>query len=128
MNQPYKPESYNSVSPYFVVNGAQQMVDLLKKLFDAKEKRRYDMLDGTIMHTEVQVDDSIIMIGEASEQFPANTHMMHVYVPNADMIFEKALSLNCESVEPPKERDGDPDRRGTFKDFAGNTWSVATQL
>ncbi len=128
MSKEFKPTGYNSVSPYFVVNGAKKMVDLLKELFSAKEKRRYNMPDGTIMHVEVQIDDSIIMIGDASEQFPANTHLMHVYVPDADEIFNSALDLGCESVEPPKVKEGDPDKRGTFIDFAGNVWSVATQL
>lgn len=83
MSKEFKPIGYNSVSPYFVVNGTQNLIDLLKELFHAKEKRRYDMPDRTIMHVEVQIDDSIIMIGDASEQFPSNTHLMHVYVPDA---------------------------------------------
>ena len=45
-----------------------------------------------------------------------------------DEIFEKAISAGCEIVEPPKQREGDPDRRATFKDFAGNMWSVGTQI
>jgi uncharacterized glyoxalase superfamily protein PhnB len=53
---------------------------------------------------------------------------MHVYVDNVDEVFERAISLGCIAVEPPKQREGDPDRRGTFEDFAGNVWSIATQL
>lgn len=128
MSREYKPKGYNSVSPYFIVNGTQKLVDLLTKIFNAKEKRCYDMPDGTVMHMEIEIDDSIIMLGEASEQYPANTHLMHVYVPDVDAIYNKAISLGCVSVEPPKQRDGDPDRRGSFKDFAGNFWSVGTQL
>lgn len=128
MSKQYKPKGYNSVSPYFVINGAQRMVDLLKELFNATVKRRYDMPDGTIMHIEIQLDDSIIMMGEASEEFPANNHLLHVYVQNIDEIYGKAISLGCESIDPPKEKEGDPDRRGTFKDFAGNIWSVGTQI
>jgi PhnB protein len=40
----------------------------------------------------------------------------------------KAIEAGCEIIEHPKERDGDPDRRATFRDFAGNVWSVGTQL
>jgi len=127
MAREFKPTGYNSVSPYFIVNGARKFVDLLKELFNAVEKRRYDMPDGTIMHVEIQIDDSILMIGDASGEFPANTHLTHVYVPHVDETFDRAIRSGCESIEPPKERDGDPDRRGTFKDFAGNIWSVATQ-
>jgi uncharacterized glyoxalase superfamily protein PhnB len=128
MDKRYKPENYNSVSAYFVVEGAQKFVDFLKQLFNATERRRYDMPDGTIMHIELQIDDTIIMIGDASEEFLANNHLMHAYVPDVDSTFEKALELGCEAIERPRETNGDPDRRGTFKDMAGNIWSVATQL
>ncbi len=123
----YKPESYNSVSPYFVVNGAQRFIDFLKKLFNAKELRRYDNADGTIMHAEIRIDDSVIMLGDANEKFPATHFWMHVYVPDAKAIYEKALALGCESIEAPVNKEGDPDTRGTFKDFAGNYWAVGTQ-
>jgi PhnB protein len=128
MDKPFKPNGYNSVSPYFVINGAQKLVDLLKELFNASEKRRYDLPNGKIMHLELQIDDSIIMIGDASEQYPAYTHLMHVYVKNVDEVFNKAIQLGCESIYAPKEREGDPNKRGAFKDFAGNTWTIATQV
>ena len=128
MNKQFKPEAYNSVSPYFVVKGAQKMVDLLKEVFHAKELRRYDGPDGTIMHVEVQVDDSVIMIGDSSDQYPPNQLLIHVYVPNVDEVFKRALDTGCKSVETPKQREGDPDKRGTFTDFAGNTWAIGTQL
>jgi len=128
MDNKFKPSGYNSVSPYLVVKGAQKMIDLLTKMFNAKELRRYDTPDGTILHVEVQIDDSVIMIGDSSEQFPPNTHLIHVYVPNVDETFDKAIELGCISIESPREREGDPDRRGTFKDFSGNIWSVATQM
>ncbi len=127
MNEEFKPRGYNSVSPYFVVNGASKLIDLLKLIFDAKELRRYDMTDGSIMHAEVQIDDSVIMMGDSSDKFSPTQQLIHVYVPNVDETFKKAISAGCQSIEPPKEREGDPDRRGSFKDFAGNTWSVGTQ-
>jgi len=128
MDKDFKPEGYNSVSPYFIVNGAQKLIDILKEIFNAKELRRYDMLDGTIMHTELKIDDSIIMLGDSSEKFPPVQLVMHVYVPNVDETFDKAIKAGCEVIEQPKQRENDPDRRATFKDFAGNMWSVGTQL
>lgn len=128
MEPNYKPSGYNSVSPYFVVNGAQKMIDLVKKIFNAHELRRYDAADGTIMHVEIQIDDSVIMLGDSSEEFPPNNLLIHVYVSNVDEVFKKAIEYGCTSLEAPREREGDPDRRGTFKDFAGNVWSLATQL
>ena len=128
MEKQFKPTGYNSLSPYFIVDGAQQLIDLLRVVFNATELRRYDLPDGKIMHVEVQVDDSVIMISDSSEHYPANKLLLHVYVPNVDEIFHKAISAGCEPVEQPTQKENDPDRRGTFKDFAGNTWSIGTQL
>lgn len=128
MNNQFKPTDYNSVSPYFIVNGAQQLADMLIQIFNAKEQRRYDKPDGKIMHVEVQLDDSIIMIADSTDQYPPNQFLMHVYVPNVDETFNKALNYGCEAVEQPTQKDGDPDRRGSFKDFAGNIWAIGTQV
>ncbi|HYE53229.1 MAG TPA: VOC family protein [Chitinophagaceae bacterium] len=123
----FKPAGYNSVSPYFIVDGAQKLIDMLIAVFDAKETRRFDRPDGTIMHAEVKLDDSIIMLADASAEFPAIRQIIHVYVPNVDEIYTKAINYGCQSVEAPVQKD-DPDRRGTFTDFAGNMWSVGTQV
>lgn len=128
MENRFKPEGYNSVSPYFIVDGAQKLVDLLKEIFDAVELRRYELPDGKIMHMEIRIDDSVIMLADATDKYPANTTIMHVYVSNVDEVFQKAIHLGCVSVDEPKENNGDPDRRGTFKDFAGNMWSVGQQI
>ena len=127
MKADFKPKGYNSVSPYFIVNGAQRFIDLMKQIFNATELRRYDMPDGSIMHAEIRINDSVIMLGDASEKFPAVPMVINVYVSNVDDEFEKAANAGCEVVERPTECEGDPDRRATFKDFAGNSWSVGTQ-
>lgn len=124
----YKPKGYTSVSPYFVVDGAQKFIEFTKELFGARELRRYEKPDGSILHAEVQIDDSVIMLGDSSEQFPPNQVVIHVYVQNVDEVYEKAISLGCTSFQEPKEREGDPDKRGGFKDLAGNMWSIATQV
>lgn len=123
----FKPANYNSVSPYFMVDNATEMIEFLTALFDAKVLRRYDNPDGKIMHIEVQIDDSVMMMSDATPQYPATHYWMHVYVPDVDTIFRRAVELGCEIVAMPDTKDHDPDRRGTFKDFAGNMWSVATQ-
>jgi len=128
MNKNFKPTDYNSVSPYFIVNGAQKFIDLMKLIFAAKEIRRYDLPDGKIMHAEIKIDDSIIMLGDSSDKYPPISLVMHVYVPNVDETFQKAVDAGCEVIEQPKVREGDPDKRATFKDFAGNMWSVGTQM
>ena len=124
----YKPDGYNSVSPYLVVSGAQKMIDLLKNIFDVKELRKYDAPGGRIVHAEVRLDDSVVMIADSTENWPQNQSLIHVYVSDVDEVYRKAMAAGCESAGEPKEQEGDPDRRGTFKDFAGNFWSVSTQV
>jgi len=126
--KPYKPIGYNSVSPYFIVEDARRFIDLVKKIFEATDQRIYDMPDGSIMHAELKIDDSVIMLGEASEKYPPVPIVLHVYVPDVDKILKRASDAGCEIIEQPTERENDPDRRATFRDYAGNIWSVATQL
>ena len=128
MSKQFKPTGYNSASPYFIVSGGQKFIDLLKKIFQVKELRRFDMPDGSIMHAEIQIDDSVIMLGDSSDKYPPVPLVMHVYVSNVDEVFKKAINAGCEIIEYPTQRDGDPDKRGTFKDFAGNMWSIGTQI
>lgn len=128
MKTTYKPDGYNSASPYYIVEGAQKLIDLLKKIFPVEELRRYERPDGTIMHTEIRIDDSVLMLGDSSPQFPPNQLLIHIYVPDVDLTFKKALEAGCATVDAPKQHEGDSDRRGSFKDFAGNVWSIATQF
>ena len=124
----YKPSGYNSVSPYLVVNGAARMIELLQKVFGSKPLRRYDTDDGDIMHSEVMVDDSVIMIADATPDWPQNQSLIHVYVRDVDTVYHKAIESGFEAINAPRQREGDPDRRGEFRDFAGNVWSVSTQV
>jgi uncharacterized glyoxalase superfamily protein PhnB len=124
----FKPAGYNSLSPYFIVDDCRKMVELLKGIFNAEELRKYELPDGTIMHMELKIDDSVIMIADSSKEYPANNLLIHVYVPDVRETFKKAISLGCQSVQEPENKEGDPDVRGTFKDYQGNTWAVGTQL
>ena len=62
---PYKPEDYNSLSPYLIVEDAHKLVDLLKTIFSATELRKFDREDGKIAHVELKLDDSIVMISSS---------------------------------------------------------------
>lgn len=128
MNSSWKPNGYNSASPYLIVSGAQRLVDFLIQTFDATELRMFRMPDGTIMHGEVQLDDTVIMFGDAGGDYPAVPQHIHVYVPDVDATFQRAVDAGGEIVQKPSQREGDPDRRGGVKDPGGNTWWISTQL
>ncbi len=123
-----KPEGYSSVSVYLVADGAQRVIDFLKKTFDATELRRYDLPNGSIMHAEVRIDDTVVMIADAGGAYPAFPVWLHVYVDDVDATYRRALDAGGFSVQEPARKEGDPDRRGGVKDSAGNTWWIATQM
>ncbi|MAT97589.1 MAG: extradiol dioxygenase [Anaerolineaceae bacterium] len=127
MQKTYKPEGYASVSAYIVADGAQQLIDFLAATFDAKVTRRFDNEDGTIMHGEVQIDDTVVMLTDGSEGFPSFPIWLHVYVPDVDATYQKALAAGGVSVQEPTKKD-DLDRRAGVKDPTGNTWWMATQV
>lgn len=124
----FKPENYNSLSPYLIVNGAQRLADLLKTVFNATELRKYNREDGSVMHMEVLIDDSVVMISDATADYPGQKTMLHLYVPDVIATFKLVIENGCELIEEPINKNGDPDKRGSFYDFAGNYWAVSTQM
>ena len=79
----FKPNGYNSLSPYLVVKNASKLIDLLTKIFGAKVTRQFNNPDGSIMHAEVLIDDSILMIGDAQDDYHARITVLHVYVTDS---------------------------------------------
>ena len=123
-----KPKGYSTISPYLVVSGAQGVIDFLRNAFGATELRRYDNPDGTVMHAEVRIGDTVVMIADAGGGWPAFASWLHVYVNDVDATYQRALAAGGISVQEPKQREGDPDKRGGLKDSGGNTWWIATQV
>ncbi len=128
MSSDWKPHGYSAVSVYVVTDGAQRVIDFLKNTFDATDLRRFDTPDGKIMHAEVRIDDTVVMIADSGGSYPAFPVWLHVYVPDVDATYKKALDAGGVSVQVPVRKEGDPDRRGGVKDPAGNTWWIATQV
>ena len=124
---PYKPEGYTSVAAYVVADGAQRVIDFLRAVFDAEELHRFDNPDGAVMHAEVRVGDTVIMLTDGSASYPAFPVWLHVYVPDVDAAYRRALDAGGTSVQAPEQK-GDPDRRTGVTDPAGNTWWIATQV
>ncbi len=121
----WKPKGYNSASPYLITSDAAATVAFLKSAFGGTELRRFDRPDGKIQHVEVRIDDSVIMMGDAVEGWPATPSHVHVYVADVDAVYEKALQAGATTVQPPAQKD-DGDKRGGIKDAGGTTWWIAT--
>jgi uncharacterized glyoxalase superfamily protein PhnB len=126
MTQSYKPTGYTSVAPYLIVDGAAGAIDFLVKAFGAEPLRRFDRPDGTVNHAEVRIDDTVLMLADAVEGWPAQASCVHIYVADVDAAYQRALAAGAESVQAPVKKD-DPDKRGGVKDPGGVTWWIATQ-
>lgn len=121
------PEGYHTVTPYLMVRGASQLIDFTKQAFGAEEIQRMTRPDGSIMHAEVRLGDSRVMIGEASNEYEAMPAMLHLYVAEVDAVYERALQAGAISLrEPVTEFYGD--RIAGVKDIFGNQWWVATHV
>jgi uncharacterized glyoxalase superfamily protein PhnB len=123
----FKPEGYNSASPYLVVNGAAATIDFLSRVFGAMEIQRFAGPSGKIMHAEIRIDDTVVMIADSAEGWPPVAAHVHVYVPDVDATYSKALGAGATSVQQLVKKD-DPDKRGGFKDPIGTTWWIGTRV
>src|ERR1700733_2025232 len=92
------PEGYHTVSPYIVIPGVAKLIDFAKQVFGATEVHVSRRPDGTVMHAEIKIGDSIIMMGEAPEggkNFPA---MLHLYMEDVDGVYKRAIQAGAKSL------------------------------
>ena len=120
------PEGYHAVTPILSVKGAARLIDFMKKAFGATENYRFPAPDGSVMHAELKIGDSFVMLGEAMKDSPTSA-TYYVYVHDADATYRNALSAGGESLEGPTDQFWG-DRVATIKDFAGNKWMIATHV
>jgi uncharacterized glyoxalase superfamily protein PhnB len=115
------------VSPYLIVDGAGRTIEFLVRAFDAVELRRFPDSNGGVIHAEVRIDDSVLMIADGTEGWPAIPSHVHVYVPDVDASYRRALQAGAVSVQEPVQKE-DADKRGGVKDAGGTTWWIATMV
>ncbi len=121
------PEGCHSITPYLIVRGADQLLEFLKQAFGAEERERFRRPDGTIMHAEVKIGDSLVMLAEANEQWPARPAALYLYVPDTDATYGRALDSGAASVmEPADQFYGD--RNAGVTDPSGNIWWIGTHV
>lgn len=129
------PEGYHSVTPYLVVEEVDGLIDFLKQAFGAEEKSRHMRPDGSVMHAEVRIGDSVVMIGGAPsgrEQGSATHHprrpaSLHLYVEEVDAVYARTLAADAVSLEEPTDKFYG-DRNAGVTDPFGNVWWIATHV
>jgi len=121
------PDGQHSVTPYLVVEGAPKLIDFIKQAFGGKEEYRGVRPDGSIMHAQVRIGDSVVMLSDATAQFRPTSAMVHLYLEDADAAYKRAIEAGAKSLmEPANQFYGD--RSGGVSDPFGNTWWVSTHV
>lgn len=129
------PKGYHSVTPGLAVRDAAQALEFYKKAFGAKEKMRMPGPDGKIMHAEIMIGNSHIMVGE---EMPEMNHLspqalngtpvnLYIYVKNVDKAFDQAVRAGATVVMPVMDAFWG-DRHGALKDPFGHSWGLATHM
>lgn len=119
------PDGFHTVTPYLTVQGVAKVIDFLQQAFDAEELHRMPRPDGAIMHAEVRIGDSIVMMGEPMGTMPLMPGSLYIYVQDTDAVYQRALQAGAASLmEPTDQFYGD--RSAGVQDRAGNQWWIAT--
>jgi PhnB protein len=121
------PDGYHSVTPYLMVKNAAGLLAFLEKAFGAIETEKMTGPNGAIMHAEVKIGDSRVMLAEAQGQWQPMASSIYLYVPDSDATYSQALAAGATSVmEPMDQFYGD--RHGGVMDQFGNIWWIATHV
>jgi len=127
------PDGYHTATPYLIVNGAAQALEFYKKAFGATEMMRFPGPGGKIMHAEIKIGDSPIMLADEAPEMGARSPKtiggtpvsLLLYVEDVDAWASKAVAAGAK-VQRPVQDQFYGDRTGTFEDPFGHVWSIAT--
>ena len=122
------PKGFRTVTPYMIAVDGPALLEFAKQAFGAEETFRTVGPAGGL-HGEVRIGDSMLMMGGGipGQEFrgKANTHALHLYVPDCDAVYERALRAGATSIDEPRDQEYG-ERSGGVKDPAGNLWYIAT--
>jgi len=120
------PEGYNVVSPYLIVDDVHQQLEFLKEGLGAEILEEIVLPDGSSMHGEARVGDSVIMMGKSQEGFSAFTSMIHIYTEDCDAAWQRAIEAGAKPSMPPQDQFYG-NREGGVIGPCGNHWWFGTR-
>ncbi len=123
----YIPKGLNNVNVYMHPLRAEPVIGFLKRAFGAQELAKYASPDGIVHHAEIRVGDSVLEMGEAHGPYQPMQSMFYVYVPDCDMVYQRALAAGAKSIQEPADQPYG-DRTSGVTDPFGNTWYIATHV
>ncbi len=118
------PDGYTTVTQFLNVKGAADAIEFYKKAFGAEERSRMALPNGTVMHCELKIGNSLLMIADAIQNPPTQSST-HLYVEDADAWWKRATAAGCQVALPIADMFWG-DRYGILTDKFGNRWGIAT--
>lgn len=123
----YIPEGLRTVNIYLQSQGTTRLIAFLKNAFAAEEVLVAKSSGGIVQHAKMKIGDSIVEMSEAHDPYPSMAMTIHVYTPDCDALYGRALRAGATSLMPLKDEPYG-DRIGGVTDPFGNRWFVATHL
>lgn len=131
------PAGYHTLTTALVFKDAKKAIAFYKKAFGAQEKTLIEGPDGTVLHAELKIGDSVFMLGEENPARPehrsaesggnAGCFSLNIYVPNTDAVFKQAVAAGAKVVEQPQDAFWG-DRYGRVVDPFGYAWGILTHV
>lgn len=129
------PDGYHTVTPYLACSDAAQAIAFYKKAFGAKELLRIPGPGGKIGHAELRIGDSRVMLADEYRDMDflgplsrgGSAVHLHIYMPNADKVVERAVEAGAKVVQPLEDKFYG-DRTGSVQDPFGHVWHIATHV
>jgi len=130
------PQGHHTVTPHLILDNAAQALDWYKKALGAEEVARAAGPDGKIMHAEIRIGNSLIMLNDAMggakgpKAFGGSPASLWIYVEDCDALFNRAVTAGAKTAQGPMGQMQDQfwgDRAGTVTDPQGYQWTIATR-
>jgi PhnB protein len=127
------PPGYHTVTPYMIVQDAAGALEFYKKALGATELMRFPGPGGRIMHAEIKIGDSHVMLADehpemgarSPQSFGGSPISLHLYVEDVDRLFAQAIAAGGKVLRPVQDQFYG-DRSGMFTDPFGYTWNIST--
>lgn len=122
------PTGYQTVTPYLIVEDAESLITFLGAAFDAELKGSLRRPDGSLMHAELKLGDSMVMLGEPMGEFDPMPASIFLYVEDCDAAYAQAVAAGGTSVMEVTTMEHAGVRYGGVQDGSGDIWWIGTQL
>jgi PhnB protein len=127
------PDGYHSITPYLFIKGAGRAIEFYKNVFGAKERLRLEMPGGGVAHAELEIGNSVVMMGDECPAMEAKSPqtiggspvMVYLYVEDVDAVFKRAVAEGAKVLQPVEDKFYG-DRSGSITDPFGHLWGLAT--